>query len=360
MIIPLINPASISCNIRCRYCFHRNKSLHIDSSKNEFMKISMFEYIINNLCESYPGEEKIEIIWHGGEPLLAGKKFFAKIVEIQEKLFKEKRKVIVNNLQTNTTLINEEWIPILKHPSFCIGVSLDGPKEIHDQLRLEKNNKGTFTKVMHSVSLLIKNKIPVSAVSVINNNHLGKVKKYFDFFAKSGIKSIKVSPCIEFDSSNEFEVFSLRPGDFSKFCQELFDLWISSGNTNINFGYIEDIVRAIAKGESGVCLLSNGCKDFIVIDPDGSFHPCDDLFGRENILGNIKNHNFSDLQTENKNSYGEFYSKINQSREDCLNCEWFFMCQKGCPYLWDNNNQYLLCEDNKRLFSHITNFIASL
>lgn len=363
MITPLINPVSLRCNLRCGYCFHRNKPNHLQQKPFAVMKIELIESIIENLLQSYPNEQKIEITWHGGEPMLAGKEFFKNVLQVQDELSKKYNKQISNNLQTNGTLIDKEWLDILEHPSFGIGISLDGPKEIHDILRRTVHHEGTFDRIQQAILSLRERGIHVSVVSVITKYHLGKVQEYFDFFANSGIEYIKINPCFEFTHlTDSYESFSLQPGDFFIFGKELFDIWLNSGITTIKFGYLDDIIRTLVKGEASTCLLSDGCKNFVVIEPNGNLHPCDDLFGENYLLGNICHTTFGELTSNQESVYNTFYAKIETSRNDCKSCDWFAFCKKGCPYLWNYRGQgeYLLCEDNKQLLSYVVNRIASL
>lgn len=190
-ITPLIYPASIECNLSCSYCFHRDKKVSSEFSR---MKIVIFEKFIRDLI-ALKEKGEIEIIWHGGEPLMRGLDFYEKVIAIISPYSKEKN--INHCLQTNGILVNEEWAKFFKFNNFKIGISTDGPEVLHNVFRKTKARISSFGKVVAAIELLQSYEIPLGIVVVVHSMNARHPKEIFDFAKQLGIKKIQISPCVE-------------------------------------------------------------------------------------------------------------------------------------------------------------------
>lgn len=350
MIKPLFNPVSVNCNIRCGYCFHRNKN---QADPVTLMTIDIAEKFIQQYIEAYPNAEEYEFIWHGGEPTMAGLSFFNTVVEIQNR-FTPNGKQFVNGIQTNGILINQEWAEFFKKNKFKVGVSIDGPQLLHDAYRVSAKGKGTYEKAVAAICLLQKNGIEVGCSAVIHSGNVNYPELIFGTLLSLGIKTFRLGPCIEVGRSG-FESYSLKPLQFSKFVTRMFDLWWELDDPSIEIGFIADVIDGFKTGYSPCCVLSDDCKQFLVFDWDGSVKSCENLLGENQALGNIWNDSLKNILAKPQGRYFQLYDKIDGLRAaSCSSCEWFEMCRGGCPYQWDLTKwKTYLCEDHKIIFRHI-------
>jgi uncharacterized protein len=345
VFVPLINSSGISCNIGCKYCFHRYKQQQDFSQR---MPISVIESLFTGMINIY-GKKSLQVLWHGGEPMLAGMDFFQQAVDLQTSLTGSPES-FENGIQTNATCLNAEWARFFKKYDFKVGLSIDGTPETHDKMRVFRNGKGTSSAVKKAIENLRAENCDFGVVCVVHQAHLGKEQAIFDFFQSMDIDNYRLSPCIEFGKDGNYTEYSLRPGDFGKFLINLFDIWVANNNPKIKIGYLEDIVHGILYGHCRSCLLNDTCRRFLVIDWNGEVRPCDDFCGQKNVLGNIQD----GLDNIFKGTaYQQLFKGIDTERQKCKDCEWFSLCMQGCPYRKNKNGQYLLCEDNKIIFQYI-------
>ena len=190
----LIKPASSNCNINCKYCFYKCLSSSRSEYSKGFMTDDTLEQLVINAI-SY-ADEFLSFAFQGGEPLLAGTSFFYKVLKLQKK-YNTKGLHIENTIQTNGTLINEEWAEFLAENNFLTGLSLDGPKKIHDKYRKTTDNNGTFEDVMHAASLLKQYNADFNILSVITNDTAQKASYLYKFYKSHGFEYIQIVPCMD-------------------------------------------------------------------------------------------------------------------------------------------------------------------
>jgi uncharacterized protein len=346
----LFNPVGIKCNLNCNYCFHRYKN----HSFSNYISLNTAEIFISEYINTFPDMKEYEFIWHGGEPLLAGTKLIEKIIRLQQKHLPNKR-TFSNGLQTNGTLLNKSNVKFLKEFDIKLGVSYDGPFNCQDKFRKFKNGKGTYSKIIKAFDLLNEYDLEFGTVLVINSFNKDYAEEIFDDIIKKGIKSIRLSPCIEYHN-NVIEPYSLKKLEFANFVIKIFDLWWDYDEPSIEIGYVTDIIEGFRFGETTSCILNTDCQNFLIFDYNGDVKSCEDIFGTHNIFGNIHSLKLSKIIAKN-NFYYKFFNKINSIRKkNCKDCKWFSICKGGCPYLWEiKSNKPLLCEDNKKIFAYISN-----
>lgn len=355
-INPLVYPVSVSCNLSCDYCFHRNKN---QNNFSKTMSISNFENLFLNWVETLPSDGSFEIIWHGGEPLLRGIDFYKRAVDIVSAHSTVNRK-ISHCLQTNGLLIDKYWAEFFKKNNFNIGLSVDGPRKIHDLYRKSRNGLGSFERIMSNIAVLKDYNISFGQVAVVHNGNVNYPEEIFEFIKKLKVNKLQISPCFEIDNGKRL-LFAINPKQFGEFMCKLYDLWIKEDNPEISIGYLDDIVESFLGYECFNCLLSDRCHNFLVLDWNGDVRPCEYVFGEEIIFGNIKE--MSLIGIVNSEAHKHFYNSISQRRKEvCGDCEWFEICKGGCPHHWVNfeTGKTALCEANKIIFNHIGSSIHSI
>jgi uncharacterized protein len=287
-----------------------------------------FEVLAWVIKRALDAARRVNFIWHGGEPLLLGKSFFKKIVYLQQNYVKEGQN-IQNSLQTNGSLIDEEWLEIFKEYNFSIGLSLDGPRELHDQNRILMNGSGTHSKIMESISLLRRKNMPFGVLAVISSETLNLgAKRFFDFFIQNNIKSFALL-CQRPAMNVGHEEYVGRT-DHSQFVNEIFDLWYYLDDPTFHIRDFESIISALIGGDHSLCLLKGNCiGKYFGINFNGDVYHCDEfMFDPEYNLGNIVNDNFDHIASSK--SIATLQAR-NKEEIDQLQCKWLPICNGGCP-----------------------------
>ncbi|MBG0786694.1 MAG: SPASM domain-containing protein [Anaerolineaceae bacterium] len=344
------------CNLSCKYCYYLTRR------PNEYNNIIKSDLLESFLWQTANLSDDVQIIWHGGEPLLAGIDFFTHVLEIQEMISRRKQTVFHNKIQTNATLINEQWINIFLRGNFGIGISLDGSKIINDVYRKTNQGKGSFDLVMNGIEKLKDHQIHFSILSVVSKANLGKENEIFDFYREQNFDRFDFLPCVEIDQRKnvcEYCDYSLQAGDYSSFMIQMFDRWFTLDNPSISIRFFEEVLFALLGNSAGLCHLSGTCGNYITMNFDGSIFPCDNFIGVDELsFGNIQQDALSKIIFGPKRN--KFISSIGKIRKECEGCEFWNICKGGCSYYsYFINKQFtsenFFCNDRKLIFAHIIN-----
>ncbi len=295
-------PSSFQCNLKCDYCFYLEKESQFthekwmdDSTLKEFIK----QYIAASGNQVY-------FTWQGGEPTLAGLDFFRKVIHYQQRYAGQKR--IFNALQTNGILLNNEWCAFLKEHEFLVGISIDGPQELHDCYRRSNSGNGTFAKVIAAIERLKSYQIEFNTLTVINNINVHYPLEVYHFLKSIGSKHMQFielletgTPNIDFSghSENTFRIidFSVPPTAYGKFMSTIFMQWVKNDVGEIFIRQFESFVsRFLGNGHTS-CIFQESCKDNLVVESNGDIYECDHFVYPQYKIGNI-NKNAVDQQAE--------------------------------------------------------------
>lgn len=263
--------------------------------------------------------------WQGGEPTLMGLDFFKKVVKFQQKHGKSGQ-IIGNALQTNGILINENWGEFLSKYRFLVGLSLDGPKEIHDKYRRSKGGKSVWNKVMRAAKILEKFNVNFNILCVLSRANINQAKKIYDFFIENGFRHIQFIPAMELDENGEVAQFCITPKQYGKFLIEIFKIWIKNPQ-EMQIRIFNAILAYILNQKKGYCTLEKQCADYLVIEWNGDVYPCDFFVNEKYKLGNITTESFSELK-QNKNKH--FMNLKRNYAKECEECKWLELCHGGC------------------------------
>ncbi|MPQ44282.1 anaerobic sulfatase maturase [Clostridium tarantellae] len=351
----LIKPASSACNLKCNYCFYHSLSDKREVKSYGLMNKDTLESIVKKALEE--ADDTCTFAFQGGEPTLAGLDFFEDLIKLQSK-YNYKDLKINNTIQTNGTLINEDWAIFLEKNNFLVGLSLDGPKDIHNINRKDCKGFDTFNKVIKTANLFKKYNIQFNILCVITSKSCKHIKKIYSYFKSMNFKYIQFINCLDplYEQWGTYS-YSLKPNDFTYFLKTLFDEWYNdfiSGNY-ISIRYFDSLIELMVNGRSSSCGMNGMCTCQFVIESDGSVYPCDFYVVDKWNLGNIQHMSLKDLY-ENKISQDFIKSSININ-ETCNRCKWFQLCKGGCRRyrepLKDNSlslNYY--CESYKEFFEY--------
>jgi uncharacterized protein len=316
------------CNLDCTYCYAL-KGLEHPRGK-EKMSVEVAAESISQLLEL--PVNRIDFNWHGGEPLIIGRNQFSAILDKQCELVQRyPYKTIHNKIQTNGTLVNEKWVGFFKKYGLGVGISIDGPSQLHNQHRPLPDNRESFKLVARGITFLKDGDIPGGKLLVITPTSLNFVDEIFDFI-KHSLQDIDIIPCFHVDKRTGQNIWpTISPEEFGHFLTQLFDLWFEEDNPQIYIRFFNDSLKALLGGYPTLCSLSKGCRSFITIDWNGDVYPCDNFSGYPEFkLGNVFEHNLSKILAEQK--YNQIMEQMTQIPDGCHDCSWLKVCQGGCSH----------------------------
>jgi len=319
----LIKPVSFDCNLKCKYCFYLRVA-------EEYPKVNhprMSEEVLDQLISQFLRFRFKESIfgWQGGEPTLAGLNFFKKVVSLQQK-YGESGQVVGNALQTNGILINDDWAKFLFKYRFLIGLSLDGPKAIHDRYRKSIGGKSVWKKVMDAADCLKRNRVEFNILCVISKANVNQAKKVYDFFIDNGFFHLQFIPALEADQVGKKASFSVNASQYGKFLCELFDEW-KKEPSKASIRLFNGVMAHYLKYPKGNCAFEEKCAEYLLVEWNGDVYPCDFFVEKRYKLGNLLEEDLLSLKNKRNNQFGRLKSKLSN---DCLNCRWLELCYGGC------------------------------
>lgn len=295
--------------------------------------------------------EAVSFCWQGGEPTLAGIDFYRKAIRYQS-MFKLPFQIIENSLQTNGILIDDRWASFLSRYDFLVGVSLDGPREVHDLYRRNRGGVGSYEAVIRCIDTLRRYSVKFNILTVVNNLNVKDPKGLYRFMVGMSFKYLQFIPCVERNPYGGITDYSVAPGDYGRFLCEVFDEWFNDGNPETYVRDFEDILISYVFGDTPSCIFGRRCGRYIVVEYNGDVYPCDFYVDRRWLLGNIMEDDLEDIVTSER--FIEFASMKDRLRERCGDCRWLNYCNSGCPRHWEirNYSENHLCSSYKTFFEY--------
>ncbi len=357
----MVKPIGNKCNLLCNYCYYLDKELQYQTPAK-----LMSDEVLENYIRQYIESNDVEIVifcWHGGEPLMAGLEFYKKAISLQAKYGANKR--IENNIQTNGTLLTEEWAQFFTENNFLVGVSIDGPKDIHDANRLTRNEEPTFDRVMQGVECLKRAKTEFNTLSAVGAASAGRGLDIYNFFKRLGshyMQFLPVSECTKIvegysrpvicspnDPEGKLANWSISTKDYGIFLTDIFDEWIKR-DVGTYFVQIFDATLAGWCGvRPGVCSMSENCGDGLVIEYNGDVYSCDHFVYPEYKLGNILIDDLKSLYHSAK-QFDFATQKFSNLPIKCTKCRWLNLCYGECPKHRFEGEQNSLCGGLQHFF----------
>lgn len=358
-----VKPLGAECNLRCRYCYYLEKKNLYSEKVNTKMPDDLLEkYIIQHF--QAVGGKIINFSWHGGEPLLAGIDFYRKAVSFQRKHIPSDY-CIINGIQTNGTLLNDEWCQFLAQEKFIVGISIDGPEDLHNDFRIDRNGP-TFHKVISGYNLLKKHGIIAEILCVINSGNVRFPLLIYNYFKSLGAKYITFLPLVERRSiPSEVSINSVPSEEFGLFLSSIFDEWVEKDIGEIKIQIFEEAARTAFNQEHTLCIFKENCGRVPVLEHTGDFYSCDHFVNSDNMLGNIREQSLINLlESEKQRDFG--MAKSSTLPKYCIDCKVRPMCNGECP-----KNRFILtpdgepglnylCSGYKYFFNHCLPFIEAI
>jgi len=319
----------------------------------------MSETTVRNVLSKFldHNERGIIIVWHGGEPCLAGKEFFQKALEIENEL-NHKKLIINNQIQTNGTLLNEDFVYFLKLTGFKVGVSFDGLPHIHNANRISRNGKGTYEGVLNGMRILKSKFGKFGTVMILTKKTLGFEKEIYCLFKDMGLNHIKINAYIPGGTGISYkDDLYLSPEEYAKSMISFYNLWISDPTKGVEIEPLNDIVEGMFTGENISCSYSGACVSKVLsIEPNGDVYPCGRISDISRFkMGNINNDSIEAIL----NSSIRYEIEMRSNKIKCRStCKFFKICGGGCYYesyvhFGDVYHPTPYCMARKELFEYI-------
>lgn len=338
----MLKPAGAHCNLACKYCYYLEKTKLYPTAQRHLMSDEMLEQFTREYIEAQTMNQVL-FTWHGGEPLLRSIDFYRKALSLQQKYAGGRR--IDNVIQTNGTLLTDEWCEFFAQNHWLVGISIDGPQPDHDHYRLTAAGKPSWKKVMQGIKLLKKHGVEWNAMAVVNAYNVNHPLEFYRFFKENGCQFLQFTPIVERLTRHEdgrtlasladkdeipLSEASVAPEQWGYFLCAIFDEWVRKDVGKI-FVEIFDCTLANWMGISpGICAYSKECGHAGVMEHNGDVYSCDHFVFPEYKLGNIRDHSLIDML------YGEQqqeFSRLKHSSlpRQCKECDMEFACHGECP-----------------------------
>jgi len=345
----MAKPAGPNCNLRCRYCFYREKAAYFPENRDCRMPLEVLEAYTRDYIESQSGPEVV-FDWQGGEPTLMGIEFFRTALDFQERYGRGKR--IRNTLQTNGTLLDEAWCVFLAKNRFLVGLSMDGPAAVHDALRVDGDGRPTLARVLAAFGLMQRHGVEVNILATVNSESSRHPREVYRFFREQGAQFIQFIPVIEREGDAGSEKpgispaptqsltqgeaattvtpWSVAPEQYGEFLIQVFQEWIRNDVGRIFVMNFEWTLAAWAGAGPGVCYLSPRCGSNLILEHDGTVYSCDHFMYPDYRLGNILEGGLAGMvRSARQTAFGA--AKETGLPGYCRGCGFLFACRGGCP-----------------------------
>ena len=380
----IAKPIGPSCNLRCEYCFYLEKHGLYPEDEKYRMTDGVLRAFIANHVASQP-TPVVEFVWQGGEPTLLGLDFFRRVVELQRSL--GGAKTITNSLQTNGTLLTDEWCSFLKKENFMVGISLDGPREVHDRYRRDRKGEGTFDAVMRGLRLLQKHGIEYNVLACVGRDTARRPLDVYHFFKSEDIEFIQFTPVVErladragedrglklagpaaLDRKGEearVAPWSVVPEEYGDFLIAVYEEWVRNDVGRVFVMNFEWALNAWIGNPSPVCVHAKRCGRSLVVEHNGDVYACDHSVYPEYRLGNIGTDRLTDLAERSLRS-GFGIAKETALPRWCRECDVLRACRGGCPKHrfmttpYDEPGLHYLCEGYRKFFLHIRKYCSAM
>ncbi len=383
----LVKPAGAACNLGCQYCFFLSKE-NLYQDESYLMSKSTLEAYIRQLIDSSPGPQ-VDVAWQGGEPMLRGLEFYKRSVQLAEQ-YRQPHQRILHTIQTNGTLIDDEWAAFFKQHNYLVGISIDGPRELHNAYRVTKRGEGSFDDVIRGWNILRKHNVDVNILCTINASNAEYPVEVYRFF-RDELKAeyIQLIPIVERATVDTIALANIGWGglkgtdrplykqegnlvtertvtadQFGNFLISIFDEWVQRDVGKI-FVTTFDIALGSWMGQHNACIVAPTCGNALVMEHNGDVYSCDHFVEPDYKLGNIKQTTLHALVTsEQQRRFGQ--NKYDTLPKYCKECPVLFACYGECP-----RNRFIktpdgedglnyLCAGYKAFFMHIDKPMRSM
>ena len=370
----MLKPAGAHCNLACKYCYYLEKNNLYDKSHRHIMSDEMLEQFTREYIEAQTMPQVL-FTWHGGEPLMRSIDFYKKALTLQKKYARGRR--IDNVIQTNGTMLTDEWCEFFAQNNWLVGISIDGPQEFHDHYRQTSTGNPSWQKVMHGIELLKKHHVEWNAMAVVNAYNANHPLEFYHFFKDNGCQYLQFTPIVErltkhqdgrtlasLADNHEIPLadFSVTPEQWGSFLCAIFDEWVHN-DVGKMFVEIFDCTLANWMGVlPGICAYSKNCGHAGVMEHNGDVYSCDHFVFPEYKLGNIRDHTLIEMLYGDKQ---HAFSRLKHTSlpRQCKECDMEFACHGECPKNRFEKDKYgepglnYLCKGYYQYYYHVAPYM---
>ena len=337
----MLKPIGAQCNLGCRYCYYSETG-----GAGPRMTLPVLEAAVRSFAQTTQAPE-LQFIWHGGEPLLMGLDFFQKAVELELRYAGDK--AVFNSIQTNGTLLSPAWAAFFRDHHFLVGLSIDGPQDLHDRYRLDRGGQPTFQRVLAGLKMLQDAGVQYNTLTTVNHASEGRGAEVYAFLKSLGCQYMQFLPVLEFGPAAGTSVSGTA---FGRFMADIFDVWIRQ-DVGRHFVQLFDAALAAWCGlPPGLCTLGRRCEGTVVVEHNGDVYACDHAVHPGSRIGNLMETPLQELMK--REAFEHFAARKTASLpRRCLSCPWLPACNGECPQhrsAADGRNG--LCDGYRLFFEH--------
>ena len=347
----MAKPVGARCNLACEYCYYRKE--HPAARMSD----EVLEAYVRQTIRMHGSKAVVEFVWHGGEPLLAGRGFFRRAVKLQR--MHADGRTIVNNVQTNGTLIDEAWAELFAREGFVVGISCDGPHRAHDAYRCDAGGAGSLERVLAGVAACAKAGVRVDGLCAVHCANVHAPRALYEFLRGLFplVQFLPVCDVVTASGSAHLTDASVDPDEYGSFLCEMYDAWSEDRpEARPVISIFEAIGRMRNGAPAGICEFEPTCGHAGCVETDGSVYACDRLVDERHLLGNVLHEDLAVLMERNR-PFG--IAKLTGLAPECLSCECLRLCFGGCPtkrFAQASSGVPInvLCAAYRQLFTHIS------
>ena len=348
----LIKPAAADCNLRCRYCFYLPKQSLYPATASHRMSPEVLERVVSSYLAT--DQPQYSFGWQGGEPTLMGRAFFREVTRLERRHGRAGASV-ANGLQTNATLIDEPLARHLAAYRFLVGVSLDGPPELHDFYRVGPSGEPSHARVLRGVEILRRFGVEHNVLTLVNARNVAEGGAVYRYLRDQGFLYHQYIPCVEWTESGELADYAVTGLQWGRFLCELFDEWSAADVFRVSVRLFDSIVVRLVDGIANVCNMGRDCRQYFLVEHNGDVYPCDFFVQEGTLLGNIVEKSWDELLRSPV--YESFGIRKGQTHAACRGCEHLWLCAADClkhrgPEPGDAGRLSHLCEGWKQFYAH--------
>lgn len=321
----LLKPVSADCNLNCTYCFYlKRRALYPDVKKHR-MSAKTLEIVIKSYLSTH---QPVHVFcWQGGEPALAGIDFYRMVIDLQRK-YAPSNGHIINTLQTNAVPIDDAFGELLGRWKFLVGVSLDGPQDIHDRYRKYGDGTGTHADVMAGIDRLRKDGVDINILTMVTDANVGRGKEVYRYLRDTGFLYHQYIPCVEYDEHGNPAPFTVSADAWGRFLCDVFEEWTTNDIRTVSVRLFDSIIAYLVNGMHDNCQMGKNCAQYFVVEYNGDIYPCDFFVDVALKIGNI--HEATWAQMTNSFLYHRFGDKKSDFSAACGDCFCFMLCAGDC------------------------------
>lgn len=377
----MAKPSGPDCNLDCAYCFYREKEALYGQARRHRMSDETLETYVRKYIESFPEGQPVPFTWQGGEPTLNGLDFYRRAVKLQERY--RRGRLINNSFQTNGVLLDDDWCDFFRRHDFLIGLSLDGPADIHDACRPTVSGRSSHAAVLRALNLLIKHGVKYNVLACVGRLSSREPRRVYEFLREVGVEFIQFQPIVERlpeagekalglklhgpgnrETAGEVTDCSVGSLDYGQFLNSIFDYWIKH---DVGRVFVMNFEWALANfmGQPGtVCHHQPTCGRSLVVEHNGDVYACDHYVYPEYRLGNLMEQGFAEMvDSQRQEEFGR--AKFTALSGQCRSCQVVRGCWGGCPkhrFLTTEDGEPLsyLCAGHRHFLAHLTPYLKAM